>query len=69
MTDHESINNFYNNLKAEFDNVDIFYSNAGIMYVPFSITNEGHESTLDTNYFASSYLTLNMLDLMTALNN
>ena len=24
MTDYESINNFYNNLKAEFDEVDIF---------------------------------------------
>ena len=69
MTDYESINNFYDNLKAEFDKVDIFYSNAGIMYVPFSITKEGHESTLGTNYFGSSYLTLKMLDLMKDVDN
>ena len=39
------------------------------MYVPFSITKEGHESTLGTNYFGSSYLTLKMLDLMKDVDN
>ena len=34
------------------------------MYVPFSKTKEGLESTLATNYFGSTYLTLMMLDLM-----
>ena len=64
MTDYESIDNFYNNLTNNFKNIDIFYSNAGIMYVPFSKTKEGLESTLATNYFGSTYLTLMMLDLM-----
>ena len=64
MTDYESIDNFYNNLTSNFKNIDIFYSNAGIMYVPFSKTKEGLESTLATNYFGSTYLTLMMLDLM-----
>ena len=41
MTDYESIDNFYNNLTSNFKNIDIFYSNAGIMYVPFSKTKEG----------------------------
>ena len=64
MTDYKSLDNFFNKLKNDFTNVDIFYSNAGIMYVPFSKTKEGLESTLATNYFGSTYLTLKMLELM-----
>ena len=63
ITDYESIDNFYNNLTSNFKNIDIFYSNAGIMYVPFSKTKEGLESTSD-KLFWLNYLTLMMLDLM-----
>jgi len=53
----ESIRNFSNEFKANFDRLDILLNNAGIMLIPYGLTEDGFERTVGTNHLGHFALT------------
>lgn len=49
------IRRFVAELKKNYDHVDILINNAGVIYQPHHITEDGFEITLATNYFGRTH--------------
>lgn len=58
----ESIRNFSNEFKAKFDSLHILLNNAGIMLIPYGLTEDGFERTVGTNHLGHFALTGLLLD-------
>ena len=65
----KNINNFSKTIKSEFGSIDILLNNAGVMFPPFTKTDEGLELTFAVNYIGYFYLTLKLLDLIKNVKN
>jgi len=62
LTSFNNIERFSERVKFEFGKVDILLNNAGVMFPPFTKTEEGLELTFAVNYIGYFYLTLKLLD-------
>ncbi|MBM31482.1 MAG: short-chain dehydrogenase [Chloroflexi bacterium] len=69
LTSFKNINNFSKIIKSEFGSIDILLNNAGVMFPPFTKTDEGLELTFAINYIGYFYLTLKLLDLIKNVKN
>ncbi len=69
LTSFKNINNFSKIIKSEFGSIDILLNNAGVMFPPFTKTDEGLELTFAVNYIGYFYLTLKLLDLIKNVKN
>uniref|UniRef100_A0A8C8S4B1 Retinol dehydrogenase 11 n=1 Tax=Pelusios castaneus TaxID=367368 RepID=A0A8C8S4B1_9SAUR len=59
-----SVRHFAQQIRQEEKRLDILVNNAGVSGLPFSITSEGLEQTLATNYLGAFLLTNLLLDIM-----
>lgn len=59
-----SVREFAKSVQAKFSKIDILLNNAGIMFAPYELTEDGYESHFATNYlghFLLTHLLLNQL--------
>ncbi|KAF9999911.1 hypothetical protein BGZ79_006489 [Entomortierella chlamydospora] len=59
-----SIKAFARDFKAQFSHVDVLVNNAGMMDIPFSLTNDGYEMQFGVNHLGHYVLTLELLPLL-----
>jgi NAD(P)-dependent dehydrogenase (short-subunit alcohol dehydrogenase family) len=52
-----SVKEFADSFSTKYKSLDILILNAGIMAVPFSLTSDGFESTMQTNHISHQFLT------------
>ena len=64
LGDLESIKQFAEEFKKEFEKLDVLLNNAGIMMVPFQKTKDGFESQLGTNFLGHFALTALLFDVL-----
>ncbi|XP_050544210.1 retinol dehydrogenase 13-like [Daktulosphaira vitifoliae] len=64
LSSQESIREFANNFKKEFDHLDALINNAGVMRCKQSITKDGIETHLGVNYIGHFLLTHLLLDCL-----
>ena len=60
----DSIRFFAEQFKAQYNKLDILINNAGIMMVPFGVTEDGFEKQLGTNHLGHFALTGLLIDLL-----
>lgn len=65
----ESVRSFASNFKAQHHQLDLLINNAGVMMPPFSLTEDGFELQMATNYFGHFLLTGLLLDLVMESKN
>lgn len=51
LADFASIREFANQIKLEYDKIDVLINNAGVIFQPYKKTVDGNETTIATNYF------------------
>ncbi|KAF9361015.1 hypothetical protein BGX26_006567 [Mortierella sp. AD094] len=59
-----SVKAFAREFKAQYTHVDVLVNNAGMMDIPFSLTNEGYEMQFGVNHLGHYVLTLELLPLL-----
>lgn len=64
LSDLSSVRAFAQAFRQQCDRLDLLINNAGIMWPPYSLTVDGFESQMATNYFGHFLLTALLLDLM-----
>ena len=62
----ESVRQFAEAFKAKYDRLDVLLNNAGIMMVPYGVTEDGFERQFGTNHLGHFALTGLLLDLIQA---
>lgn len=62
----KSVNEFAQKVKSRFDKVDLLINNAGIMFAPYKLSDEGFESHFATNYLGHFLLQHLLLPLLKA---
>lgn len=60
----ESIRHFSEELKTEYEEIDLLFNNAGIMAIPRKETEEGFEMQFGVNHLGHFALTAQILDLL-----
>jgi NAD(P)-dependent dehydrogenase (short-subunit alcohol dehydrogenase family) len=60
----DSIRKFADRFKARFDRLDVLLNNAGIMMVPYRLTEDGFERHFGTNHLGHFALTGLLIDLL-----
>lgn len=60
----DSVRQFAGAFKAKYDRLDVLVNNAGIMMVPYGITEDGFERQLGTNHLGHFALTGLLMDLL-----
>ena len=65
----ESIGSFAEQVKANYDRLDLLCNNAGIMAIPKQHTRDGFEMQIGTNHFGHFALTGQLLDRLIATPN
>lgn len=65
----QSIKQFSLEINSEYDHLDILINNAGVMYCPYSKTQDGFEMQMGTNHFGPFALTLQLLPLLSKTPN
>ena len=68
VSSQASVNRFVDSFVEETDTLDLLINNAGIMAVPWSLTEDGVESQLATNHLGHFTLTNALLPLLEASN-
>ena len=63
LTSFKSVDSFINEFKRKFDSLDILVNNAAIAASIFELTEDGLESTIQTNHYSHVKLTLGLLDM------
>eukprot|EP01130_Rhizamoeba_saxonica_P007264 TRINITY_DN2934_c0_g1_i1.p1 TRINITY_DN2934_c0_g1~~TRINITY_DN2934_c0_g1_i1.p1 ORF type:complete len:362 (+),score=76.13 TRINITY_DN2934_c0_g1_i1:247-1332(+) len=61
LSSFSSVKNFINKYKSSDLNLDVIILNAGIMHVPYGLSEDGLERTLAVNHFSQMALTLGLL--------
>ena len=61
----ESVRKFADQFNAQYDRLDVLLNNAGIMMVPYGVTEDGFEQQFGTNHFGHFALTGLLIDLLT----
>ena len=61
-----SVRSFVETFKARYDRLDLLVNNAGIMMVPYGVTEDGFERQFGTNHLGHFALTGLLLDLLLA---
>jgi len=64
LASQASVHKFAEAFKAEYDRLDVLVNNAGIMWAPYSVTEDGFESHLATNHLGHFALTGLLIDLL-----
>ena len=64
LRNFKNIDKFSETIKSQFGSIDILLNNAGVMFPPFTKTEEGLELTFAVNYIGYFYLTLKLLNLI-----
>lgn len=64
LSDLSSVRAFAQAFRQQYDRLDFLINNAGIMWPPYSLTVDGFESQMGTNYLGHFLLTALLLDLM-----
>lgn len=64
LTDLLSVRTFAQNYKKEYSSLHVLINNAGIMMVPYGVTNDGFEKQMGTNHLGHFALTGLLLDLL-----
>lgn len=64
LASQRSVHQFAEAFKAQYDRLDVLVNNAGIMMVPYGITEDGFERQLGTNHLGHFALTGLLLDLL-----
>lgn len=64
LSDLSSVRAFAQAFRQQYDRLDLLINNAGIMWPPYSLTVDGFESQMGTNYLGHFLLTALLLDLM-----
>ena len=64
LRNFESIEQFYGSVKTKYTKVDFLINNAGVMFPPFTKTNEDLELTFGVNYIGYYLLTIRMMPLL-----
>jgi NAD(P)-dependent dehydrogenase (short-subunit alcohol dehydrogenase family) len=64
LSSFESVRNFAKGFIAGYQRLDLLINNAGIMLVPYAVTEDGLESTMAANYFGHFLLTGLLLDVI-----
>ena len=60
----KNIDKFSDIIKSQYGSIDILLNNAGVMFPPFTKTEEGLELTFAVNYIGYFYLSLKLLNLI-----
>jgi NAD(P)-dependent dehydrogenase (short-subunit alcohol dehydrogenase family) len=60
----KSVRKFADQVKAQYDRLDVLVNNAGIMWVPYGTTEDGFESTFGVNHLGHFALTGLLLNLV-----
>ncbi|KAI7853119.1 hypothetical protein BDC45DRAFT_156382 [Circinella umbellata] len=63
-----SVKKFSETILTTFDKIDILLNNAGLIDVPFQLTEDGIETMFATNHVGPFYLTLELLPLLIKSN-
>lgn len=66
LASQKSVRRFAAAFKANYERLDVLLNNAGIMWVPYSTTEDGFESQFGTNHLGHFALTGLLLDLILA---
>jgi NAD(P)-dependent dehydrogenase (short-subunit alcohol dehydrogenase family) len=64
LTSLESVQNFAEKFKSEFNRLDILINNAGVMMSPFGRTKDGFELQMGTNHLGHFALTGHLMPLL-----
>lgn len=64
LLDYASVVGFAKKIKDDLDALDILVLNAGIQQFNFELSQQGHESQLQTNYLSHAILALELLPLL-----
>jgi len=68
LSNLSSVRNFTDIFLSRYNSLHLLINNAGIMMPPFSLTNDGLESQMATNYFGHFLLTGLLLDVLNQSN-
>ena len=60
----KSVDNFVDEFKSKFDQLNILVNNAGVMVCPYGLTQDGIELQFGTNHVGHFRLTTKLLDLL-----
>lgn len=60
----KSVREFVNNVKKEYQKINILINNAGVMFTPYMETNEGFEQQWGVNYLSHFLLTALLMPLL-----
>ena len=66
LTSLASVHKFAGEFKAKYDRLDVLVNNAGIMWAPYGVTEDGFESHFGTNHLGHFALTGLLIDLLLA---
>jgi NAD(P)-dependent dehydrogenase (short-subunit alcohol dehydrogenase family) len=64
LANMESVRQFAEAFKAKYDRLDVLLNNAGIMMVPYGVTEDGFERQFGTNHLGHFALTGLLIDLL-----
>jgi NAD(P)-dependent dehydrogenase (short-subunit alcohol dehydrogenase family) len=64
LSNLQSVREFAEVFKAKYDRLDVLVNNAGIMMVPYGVTQDGFERQFGTNHLGHFALTCLLLDLI-----
>ncbi|MFC2139324.1 oxidoreductase [Bacteroidota bacterium] len=64
LADLDSVKQFADKFKSQFNKLDLLINNAGVMIPPYSKTSNGFELQLGTNHMGHFALTAHLLDLL-----
>jgi NAD(P)-dependent dehydrogenase (short-subunit alcohol dehydrogenase family) len=64
LASQKSVQDFAKKFQGKYDRLDILLNNAGIMYVPYGVTEDGFERHFGTNHLGHFALTGLLIDLL-----
>lgn len=59
-----SVNTFVNDVREHYDHIDILLNNAGVMTIPYGLTEDGFEKQFGINHLGHFALTAQLFDLL-----
>lgn len=69
LSSMQSISRFSKEINSEYRHLDILINNAGVMYTPYSKTQDGFEMQMGTNHLGPFALTIQLLPLLSKTPN
>lgn len=69
LADLSSVDDFVKEMKSSYDKIDILLNNAGIMVVPYGLTEDGFEKQFGVNHLGHFALTAKLFDMVSKGND